>query len=61
MVYVHGTYSLDGWQGALAPVGNPDPVLYPVFDQRLIGWWDHAHPQLVHLIKNETSIKKLFQ
>jgi hypothetical protein len=49
-----------GWM-ALAPVGNPDPVLDPVFNQRLIGWWDHALPQLIHLIKNETSIKKMFQ
>jgi hypothetical protein len=58
---VHGSYSLNGWQGDLAPIGNPDPVLYPVFDQRLIGRWHHALPQLIHLIKNEASIKNLFQ
>ena len=58
---VDGRYSLDGWQGVLAPVGNPDPVFYPVFNQRLISWWDHALPQLIHLIEKETSVKKMFK
>jgi hypothetical protein len=54
-----GWYVQLGWLD-LAPVSNPDPIFYPVLDQRLISRWDHALPQLIHLIKNETSIKNLF-